>query len=200
MKFIQSDVFDLSIRQRFNLVYADPPYAGCRFKYARQRNSRRWGMAKRADFLRELIALMEGFRKEEGTCALSMSSPELRLLHLFPSDHHVMAWVKPFAPFRPHVWPAYAWEPLVVWGNKCGRKEQLESKTPRDWLQLSPRVPKKGGHETPKPEEFARWVVNMTLGPRKGTVLDLFAGTCILAEVAETLGNKSTAVDLERKT
>src|SRR5882672_6186438 len=99
MKFIQQDVFsaDLPLRH-FALVYADPPYAGCRFKYARRNGSRQWGRNARADFLRELIARMDALRCETGVCALSMASPELRLLHLFPSTARVLAWVKPYAP------------------------------------------------------------------------------------------------------
>jgi len=179
------------------LVYADPPYAGCRFKYARRNNSRQWGRNARADFFRELIARMDGWREEEGVCAMSMGSPELRLLHLFPSNHRVFPWVKPFAPFRPGVYPAYSWEPVVAWGKFCGREEQMASKTPHDWLHLSPRVPKKGGHETPKPEDFVRWVINLTLGPRRGSVLDLFSGSQTFARIAASQGRKAVGIDME---
>lgn len=198
MKFVLGDVFTADLpAHSFALVYADPPYAGCRFKYARRNGSRQWGRNARADFLRELIARMDSLRAADGVCALSMASPELRLLHLFPSDVRTMPWVKPYAPHRPHVWPTYAWEPLVVWGKMPGRKEQLESKTPHDWLEASPKVPRKTNHETPKPEEFAAWVINMTLGPRRGPVLELFAGTCPVARMAEFLGCVATAVDLD---
>lgn len=198
IRYVQGDVFtvDLPLRS-FDLVYADPPYAGCRFKYARRNGSRQWGRNARADFLRELIARMDSLRAVAGVCALSMASPELRLLHLFPSNTRVMPWVKPYAPHRPHVWPTYAWEPIVVWGKMPGRKEQLESKTPHDWLQLAPKSPRKSNHETPKPEDFAAWVLNVTLGPRRGPVLELFAGTAILSRVAENLGMEAVAVDID---
>lgn len=191
------DVFtaDLPLKY-FLLVYADPPYANCRFKYARQNGSRQWGRNARADFLRELIARMESLRSEAGICALSMSSPELRFLSLFPSNARVFAWTKPCARFRPHVYPSYAWEPMVCWGKFCGREEQLAHKTPHDWLNLSPKVPKKGGHETPKPDAFAEWVINVTLGPRRGPVLELFAGTGPVIRAAEKLGMSGIGIDL----
>lgn len=196
--FIQGDVFTADLpRRSFALVYADPPYAGCRFKYARQNNSRQWGRNARADFLRELIGRCEELRAEEGIAAISMASPELRLLHLFPSSHRVFPWCKPYAPHRPHVYPTYAWEPVVAWGKFCGREEQLATRTPMDWLMLSPSVPKKGGHETPKPPEFATWVLNLTLGPRRGPVLELFAGTAPIATAAVDLGMPATAVDMD---
>lgn len=196
--FVAGDVFTVALPLGyFSLVYADPPYAGCRFKYARRNGSRQWGRNARSDFMRELIARMDSLRATDGVCAISMATPELRLLHLFPSNHRVFAWTKPYAPFRPHVWPCYAWEPVVAWGKFPGRAEQLASKTPHDWFQLSPKVPRKGGHETPKPAEFARKVLDLTLGPRRGPVCDLFAGSRVLANEAAALGCDAMAVDLE---
>ncbi len=193
------DVFTVDLpAHAFALVYADPPYANCRFQYARLNKSRQSGRGGRHDFLLALIARMEALRAEDGVAALSMSSNELHLLHMFPSKARVMAWVKPYAPHRPHVWPTYAWEPLVVWGKMCGREEQRASaKTPHDWLQLSPSVPKRGGHETPKPMAFAEWVFAMTLGPRTGKVCELFAGTAPIARVAVQRGMYAVAVDMQ---
>src|ERR1051326_8073657 len=169
MKFVQGDVFTVPLpAHAFDLIYADPPYTNCRFKYARKNSSRQWGKNSRADFLRELIARMDQLRSESGVCALSMATPELRLLPLFPTTARVLAWVKPYSPFRPGVWPCFAWEPLVIWGKLPGRAEQKASTTPMDWLQCAPKIPRRSNHETPKPEAFAEWVINMTLGPRRG--------------------------------
>lgn len=199
MKFECADVFEVDLPHRsFALVYADPPYANCRFKYARQNGSRQWGRHARQDYVRELIARMEQLRSSDGIAAVSLSSNEaLHLGHLFPSTARQMAWTKPYAPFRPHVYPCYAWEPVVAWGKFCGREEQKASKTPHDWLNLSAKVLRKGGHETPKPVAFAEWIINVTLGPRRGRVLELFAGTAPIACAAEKLGMEATAVDLK---
>lgn len=198
MNFLQGDVFEVDLPRRgFDFIYADPPYAGCRFKYARQNNSRQWGKSARADFLRELIARMDWLRAPEGICGVSMSTGEaLKLGYLFPSNARQVAWVKPFAVFRPHVWPAYAWEPVVLWGKFPGRAEQLQSKTPPDWFSCSPRVPSKGGHETPKPVEFATWILNQMAGPKRGRFLELFSGTGTVSREAERLGFQATAVDV----
>lgn len=198
-RYFEEDVFEVALPERgFSLVYADPPYANCRFKYARQNNSRQWGKDRRTDFVRELIALMERLRAEKGICAISLASTELRLLHLFPTVARTLAWVKPFAPHRPHVWPTYAWEPVIAWGKFPGREEQKASKTPHDWLQLSPKVPRGTGHETPKPDAFAEWLINMTLGPRVGTVCELFAGTAPVSRLVADRGMDSVAVDVQR--
>lgn len=200
LTFVPGDVFEVSLPRRgFALVYADPPYAGCRFKYARKNNSRQWGKNARTDFMRELIARMEYLRSPDGMAAVSMTSNEaLRLGYLFPTNARQLAWTKPFAPMRPHVWPCYAWEPVVAWGKFCGRVEQKASaRTPHDWLNLSPRVPRKGGHETPKPAEFCRWVIEETLGPRRGPVVDLFTGSQTFAMEAAALGCDATGVDFD---
>lgn len=198
--YIVGDVFEADLPARgFALVYGDPPYANCRFKYARQNSSRQWGKNARADFTRELVAVMDRLRAPGGVCALSMTSNEaLRLGPLFPSTARMAAWTKPFAPHRPHVWPTYAWEPVVIWGKLPGREEQLASKTPHDWFNLSPKVPRGTGHETPKPDAFAAHILNLTLGPRRGPVCELFAGTAPVARLAADLGMEAVAVDLVR--
>lgn len=200
------DVFTVELkRASFALVYADPPYANCRFHYARQNKSRQWGRNARADYIRTLIARMDWLRAEDGICALSMGSPELRLLHLFPSTSRVLAWVKPFAPNRPGVWPTYATEYLITWGCSVSRLEQKQAKaTPKDWLLLAPAVPKAGDHENPKPDAFGDWILDVTLGPRSGAVLELFAGTYPISRAADRRGLNAVAIDfvnwLERDT
>lgn len=199
-RIIEADVFEAELLPKsFALVYADPPYANCRFKYARQNNSRQWGRNARADFLRDIIARMESLRAPSGVCAISMATPELELLSLFPSKRRVMAWTKPYAPMRPGVWPCYAWEPLVCWGRFPNREEQKTGKTPHDWLHLAPKRPKKseGAHENPKPEEFGEWVLNVTLGPRAGDVCELYAGTAPIARAASARGMAAIGVDLK---
>ena len=195
---VLGDVFAVDLPSRsFVLVYADPPYAGCRTQYARRNNSRQWGRNARADFMRDLIARMEGLRAPDGVCAVSMATPELELLPLFPSKRRVFAWTKPSAAPRPGVWPTYSWEPVVAWGRFPGRDEQRAAgRTPLDSLHLSSRVPRTAGHETPKPLAFADWILDLTLGPRTGAVCELFAGTGPLARQSVVRGCTAITVDL----
>lgn len=189
---IVGDVFAAELPQRhFALVYADPPYAGCRARYARGNNSRQWGRDARADFMRDLIARMEQLRAEDGVCAVSMGTPELRLLNLFPSKCRVAAWVKPNVSPRPGIWPSFAWEPLVMWGAL-----PTDKGAPNDWREISPRVKNRRGHETPKPDAFAEWVLELTLGNRRGSVCELFAGTAPVSRLAVERGMYAVAVDL----
>ena len=204
MTFIQGDVFHVDLpRHHFVLVYADPPYANCRFKYARRVKSRQWGINTRHEFLRELIARMEELRAPDGVAALSMASPELRLLHLFPTDARVLAWVKNRAQFRPGVWPTFAWEPIVLWGTRPSWREHTIQESgrpggvPFDWIQLSPNPKGTRRHETQKPPGFGEWIMNVTMGTRTGPVCELFAGTCPVAIAAMARGCEATAVDLE---
>jgi len=85
---------------------------------------------------------------------------------------------------------------VVAWGRFPNREEQRLAKTPKDWLNLAPRVPKKHGHENPKPLAFAEWILSLTLGPRVGRVCELFAGTAPVARLAANMGMDSVAVDL----
>ena len=64
--------------------------------------------------------------------AMSLSSPSLRtILPFCPEDARVMAWIKPFAAFKPNVGVAYAWEPVIFRG---GRKRTRQQDTVRDWV------------------------------------------------------------------
>lgn len=198
VRIIEADVFEAELPPKsFALVYADPPYAGCRAKYARGNNSRQWGRNARADFLRDIIARMESLRARDGVCAISMATPELELLSLFPSKRRVLAWTKPRGAPRPGIWPTYAWEPLVVWGRLPSKAEQKGKTTPLDHIQMAAKRPKKGGHENPKPDEFGKWVISVTLGPRMGDVCELYAGTAPVARAADEWGMDAVGVDLK---
>lgn len=194
-RVVTGDVFavDLPLKH-YALVYADPPYAGCRAVYARRNNSRQWGLNPRADFMRELIARMDSLRRPSGVCALSMGSGELKLMHLFPSSVRVCAWVKPTASPRPGIWPTYAWEPLVIWGELPGK--EAEGTPPNDWALFSSARERNINHETPKPLAFAPWLLKTTLGPRRGPVCELFAGSAPVSILATAWGMEADAVDL----
>ena len=206
MNLILGDVFTVDLpKQSFGLVYADPPYANCRFKYASKNKSRQWGINARADYMREIVARMEDLRAPDGAAALSMATPELRLLHLFPSSARVCAWVKNWAQFRPGVWPTFAWEPLVVWGTRASWREHGGIKesgrpggVPFDWTSLHP-VPVRGKrkHETAKPHGFGDWVLDVTIGRRATSVCELFAGTAPIATAADVRGCEATGVDFD---
>lgn len=147
---------------------------------------------------------MEELRSPDGAAALSMASPELRLLHLFPSSARVLAWVKNWAQFRPGVWPTFAWEPLVVWGTRANWRQHGGIKSsgrpggvPFDWILLNPNPNRHRPHETPKPDGFGDWVLDVTIGRQAVTVCELFAGTAPISRAAESRGCFSTAVDIE---
>ena len=102
-------------------AYADPPYMG---------------QAKRHYGEEEVdhAALAERLRGYDGW-ALSCSSPSLYdLLPLFPERPRIMAWVKPFGIYKPHVNPAYVWEPVLV---KPVRNRGRDAPTTRDWVSAN---------------------------------------------------------------
>jgi len=86
-----------------------------------------------------------------------------------------MAWVKPFASFKPNVNPAYAWEPVIVRG---GRKRGREIPTVSDFV--SANITLKKGLTGAKPERFCYWLFEV-LGAEAGDdLVDLFPGTGIV--------------------
>jgi hypothetical protein len=150
-------------------AYADPPYIGCARKYPEKRE------VNYPELLKKLVAeYPDGW-------ALSLHTPSLRyILPLCPLDVRVMAWVKPFAFYKPNVPIAYAWEPVIVRG---GRKRTRNQQTVRDWV--SANVTTRAGLVGAKPEIFARWLYEV-LNACEGDILDdLFPGTGVMSRCWE---------------
>jgi hypothetical protein len=148
-------------------AYADPPYLGQSHKHYRNEPTFA-GEVDHAALIGRLVSeYPDGW-------ALSCSSPSLRtLLPLCPDDVRVMAWVKPFAIYKPNVNPAYAWEPVIVRGG--GRKRTRKEPTVRDWVAAN--VTLRRGLSGVKPDAFCRWVFAV-LGAHPDDALDdLFPGS-----------------------
>ena len=145
------------------VAYADPPYIG--------QAKRHYGDDPKCAEVDhgELIERLNGY----DAWALSLSSPSLKqILAMCPDDVRVMAWVKPFAVFRPNVNPAYAWEPVIVRG---GRKRDRSSATVRDWVMAN--ITMRRGTHGAKPAKFCSWLFDV-LGIETGDEFDdLFPGS-----------------------
>ena len=148
-------------------AYADPPYIGQAKKHYKTEEV-------------DHAALIKQCGAYDGW-ALSCTSSSLRyLLPLCPAGVRVMAWVKPFASFKPNVNPAYAWEPVLV---SPGRKRTREQETIRDWVSVP--ITLRRGLPGVKPEAFAFWLF-MVLGMKPGDALhDLFPGSGAVTQAWE---------------
>lgn len=150
-------------------AYADPPYLGCGSLYAKHHpEALAWDDPEthRALVERLVADYPDGW-------AMSLSTPSLRtILPMCPEDCRVMAWVKPFAVFKPNVGVAYAWEPVVVRG---GRRRSRKQDTVRDWL--AENITLRRGLTGAKPAAFVHWVLDVLNAERGDTVDDIFPGT-----------------------
>jgi|SRR5215831_506444 len=146
-------------------AYADPPYLG--------QARRHYQADPRCAEVDHGVLLAELTQGAFDGWALSCSSPSLRiLLPLCPPEVRVMSWVKPFAIFKPHVNPAYTWEPVLVWG---GRPRTRHQPTVRDWVAAN--ITLQRGLAGVKPFAFCSWlfaVLNMQAGDE---FVDLFPGS-----------------------
>lgn len=168
-------------------AYADPPYLGCGAKLYGKHHSEAAAWDDPETHRNLIQRLCDEYT--DGW-AMSLHTPSLRtLLPMCPGDVRVMAWVKPFAIFKPNVNPAYAWEPVIVRG---GRKRGRDLPTVRDWVSVN--ITLKKGLTGAKPEAFCTWLFDI-LGARPGDVLeDLFPGTGI---VGATWGAFAAAAEAE---
>ena len=158
-------------------AYADPPYIGmAKIKYGEEEVDHE--------------ALIEKLYTEfPDGWALSCSSPTLKqILNMCKNDVRVMAWVKPFAVFRPNVNPAYAWEPVIV---KGGRKKDRFEDTVRDWVSCN--ITLRRGLVGAKPEGFCMWLFDVLGMKFEDEFVDLYPGTGAVTKAWEKWKNAQQA-------
>ena len=151
-------------------AYADPPYYGLAAKFYGDLHPD----AADYDSLHTHRLLIERLCAEfSDGWALSMTSGNLRdILPLCPGDVRVMAWVKPFASYKPTVRVAYAWEPVVVWR---GRKRPKEVDTVRDWIAAN--ITLQRGFQGAKPTGFCFWIFDVLGMQPEDEFVDIFPGS-----------------------
>lgn len=151
-------------------AYADPPYIGCAHLYPEKTE---------VDHLALLTRLRDMY--SDGW-ALSASSPSIGAITAMCVDlgikYRIMAWVKPFAVFKPNVGLAYAWEPVFFSG---GRKIERTERTVRDWMSCNITLRK--GLTGAKPPAVCEWILNALNFKPGDTLDDLFPGTGIMGDV-----------------
>jgi len=146
-------------------AYADPPYLGQGHRYPEKQE---------VDHVQLIKDLVAGY--PDGW-ALSCHSPSLHvLLPLCPPTVRILAWVKPFAVFKPNVGLAYAWEPLLLHG---GRKITRDQPTVRDWV--SANITLKKGLVGAKPIDFCLWLLSVLNVFPEDEIVDLYPGTGVLS-------------------
>jgi len=159
------------------VAYADPPYLGMAARYSVPGTPEYHPDAARWDSLDEHAALLRRLDDEfPDGWAYSLSATTLRsILPLAAEGVRVLAWCKTWASWRPGLWPAYAFEPVLARVYSRGRLRHRE--TPRDWIACP--VAQGVGFFGAKPPEFSRWLFNVfALGEHPGDeFVDLFPGS-----------------------
>ena len=168
-----------------NFAYADPPYLGLAEKFYGHLHPEA-ASYDRIDAHRALVErLCDEFSDGWG---LSMTSGNLHdILPLCPKTARVMAWVKPFASFKPGVGVAFAWEPVIVMG---GRKRTREQRTVRDWCAVN--ITLKRGFTGAKPADFVFWLLDVLNVQAGDAVHDLFPGSGAVQKAIEAYMSAQT--------
>lgn len=177
---------------KMRFAYADPPYPGQAERH--YSDDPQWA---EVDHI-ALIAGLESARYDGW--ALSTNEPSLEYvtdclkangLRRSAGDYRTMAWVKPFASFKPNVNPAFCWEPVIVRG---GRKRTRKQDTVRDWIAANITLRK--GLSGVKPQTFCYWlfeVLNMESGDE---FIDLYPGSGAVSKAWNQFIGRPTQDDL----
>lgn len=153
-------------------AYADPPYRGGREDRGTRRARGLYG-AQAAPFdelptWAELLETLDGY---DGF-ALSLSTPSLLEIAEQAKDLEgvrVLAWVKPWASYKPGAGLKYAWEPVLL--RPLRRPDDLV----RDWTAVSAATGR--GLAGAKPLGFVSWIAAASGLRREDETDDLFPGT-----------------------
>ena len=150
-------------------AYADPPYLGLAAAFYSGMHSE----AAEYDKPETHQKLIDRLSDDYDGWAMSLHTPALKtILPMCPDDCRVMAWVKPFASFKPGVTVAYAWEPVIVRG---GRKRPRTMGTVRDWVAAN--ITLRRGFQGAKPEAFCFWLFEVLNIEPSDDFDDLFPGS-----------------------
>jgi hypothetical protein len=84
-----------------------------------------------------------------------------------------MAWVKPFAAFKPNVPVAYAWEPMLV--KPCRKPVVTGRVVMRDWF--AENITMQRGLPGVKPEALCRWLFEVLGADPDDELDDMFPGS-----------------------
>lgn len=153
---------------------ADPPYYGYGKHYKEHPD---WADCDTLEWHQHLI---EDLEADYDGWALHMTSGNLHdILPLCPKGARVMAWVKPFASFKPGVSVAYAWEPVVV---QAGRR-RTDPDTMRDWHSANITLQK--GTVGAKPHSVVWWLLDAMGADPTDSVDDLFPGSGSVQEAID---------------
>lgn len=150
-------------------AYADPPYLGMCARYDHTHpDGRCWDEPETHRLLIERLADYDGW-------ALSLHVPSLAaMLAMCPDDVRVLAWCKTWASWKPGVYPASAWEPIILHGQRKRRWANGDAQTPRDWFAC---VAQQNGFFGAKPAQMVWWMLDcLGVGP-DDEFDDLFHGS-----------------------
>lgn len=151
--------------------YADPPYPGMSGFYRDHPDY--GGEVDHAALVARLIADYDGY------CLHTASTTLAEVLAHFPAEepYRILAWVKPFASFKPNVAVAYAWEPVIV---KPARSRAFDGYTTiRDWLPEP--ITLRRGLTGAKPAAVCQWLFAVMGCEPADDLDDLYPGSGAVA-------------------
>jgi len=151
------------------VAYADPPYPGCAHLYKDHPDYA--GEVDHDELLSRLASEYDGWLLHTNSTTLPLI---LRICEANGiDDFRIMAWVKPFAAFKPNVPVAYAWEPVLV--NPCRKPVVTEAMVMRDWI--AENITMKRGLVGVKPERVCHWAFHVLGMEPTDELVDLFPGS-----------------------
>lgn len=166
------------------LGFADPPY-GVDFSYAGAYRDTggddyaRWMEETATELLR--------------VCSLTLVTPGIRNVSLWPKPTWMLCWAKPGSTRRSDLGGFNEWEPVLMYGK---RRLYHDLKVLPTVSNLSKS--EVGNHPCPKPLRLLTWLVSECSNPG-GLVVDPFLGSGTTLRAAKDLGRRAIGIEVEER-
>lgn len=162
-------------------AYADPPYLGMCKRYDHHHpDGRCWDDVETHRLLIDRLGEYDGW-------ALSLSTVSLAvILPMCPPRTRVLAYCKTWASWKPGVHPTFAWEPVLMHGQR--KRERAEGirwnvRTTPDWVATAA---KNMGYFGNKPATFTHWLLACLGVQPEDEFHDLFPGSGAVTKAWES--------------
>ena len=167
---------------KVDLVLTDPPY-GVGYKYGDSYLDTGEGYAP------FVLGVFEACR---AAAPLTLITPGIINLWLYPKADWVLCWAKPGSTRRNGLGGFNEWEPVLVYGK---RRIYNDFKYLPDIVNHSTES---GDHPAPKPKALYKWLLSVA-SDDGATLLDPFMGSGTALRAAKDLGRKAIGIEIEER-
>jgi len=169
------------VARRCAACITDPPY-GVNYKYTPSYSD------NSGEDYAALISKFLGIVND--TCDISIITPGISNMWLYPAAKWVLCWNKPNSMRRNMLGGFNMWEPILFYGKKVIYQDSYT-------VAVVPSKGPEAQHPCPKPLKLLTWLVRIST--KSGdTIVDPFAGSGTTLVAAKLMGRRAIGIEIDK--